>query len=79
MQPSSSGLLVIWANFPQTTFPPAVTRPSSETLTSMIVPLVMTPSCWERERDGISQRLRGETPGGTRANAPCTSAIAGSS
>jgi hypothetical protein len=50
MHPSSSGLLVICAYFPQTTFPPAVTSPSSETLTSMIVPLVMTPSCYEARR-----------------------------
>lgn len=42
--PSLSGSFVIWAYFPQTTFPPAVTSPSSETFTSMIVPLVRTPS-----------------------------------
>lgn len=44
MQPSFSGLLVICAYFPKTTLPPAVTIPSSDTLTSMIVPLVRTPS-----------------------------------
>jgi hypothetical protein len=44
MQPSFSGLFVIWAYFPKTTLPPAVTRPSSETLTSITVPFVMTPS-----------------------------------
>merc|ERR1712087_179305 len=43
MQPSFSGLLVTCAYFPHTTFPPGVTRPSSLTLTSMTVPLVMTP------------------------------------
>jgi len=47
MQPSFSGLLVTWAYFPQTTFPPEVTRPSSLMLTSMIVPFVMTP--WNKE------------------------------
>lgn len=45
MHPSFSGLLVIWAYFPNTTLPPVVTIPSSETLTSITVPLVMTPSC----------------------------------
>mmetsp|Transcript_43163 Transcript_43163/g.102425 ORF Transcript_43163/g.102425 Transcript_43163/m.102425 type:complete len:259 (-) Transcript_43163:238-1014(-) len=44
MQPSFSGLFVTCAYFPQTTFPPGVTSPSSLTLTSMIVPLVTTPS-----------------------------------
>jgi hypothetical protein len=44
MHPSFSGLFVIWAYFPNTTFPPVVTMPSSETLTSMTVPFVMTPS-----------------------------------
>lgn len=44
MQPSFSGLFVICAYFPNTTLPPAVTIPSSETLTSMTVPLVRTPS-----------------------------------
>ena len=43
MHPSFSGLLVTWAYFPHTTFPPGVTRPSSETLTSITVPLVITP------------------------------------
>lgn len=42
--PSRSGSLVTWAYFPQTTLPEVVTRPSSLTLTSMIVPRVMTPS-----------------------------------
>lgn len=45
MQPSFSGLFVICAYLPNTTFPPAVTIPSSDTLTSMTVPLVKTPSC----------------------------------
>lgn len=45
MQPSFSGLLVTWAYLPHTTLPPGVTRPSSDTLTSMTVPLVTTPSC----------------------------------
>ena len=44
MQPSFSGLFVICAYLPNTTFPPAVTIPSSETLTSTMVPLVSTPS-----------------------------------
>ena len=44
MHPSFSGLLVIWAYFPKTTLPPAVTMPNSETLTSMTVPFVSTPS-----------------------------------
>jgi hypothetical protein len=43
MQPSFSGLFVTWAYFPKTTLPPAVTMPSSDTLTSMTVPLVSTP------------------------------------
>jgi hypothetical protein len=43
-QPSFSQLFVICAHLPQTTFPPAVTNPNSETLTSMIVPFVSTPS-----------------------------------
>mmetsp|Transcript_20168 Transcript_20168/g.68312 ORF Transcript_20168/g.68312 Transcript_20168/m.68312 type:complete len:264 (+) Transcript_20168:52-843(+) len=44
MQPSSSGLFVTCAYFPQTTRPVVVTKPSSETLTSMTVPFVMTPN-----------------------------------
>lgn len=36
--------LVTWAHLPQTTFPLVVTSPSSETLTSIMVPLVRTPS-----------------------------------
>mmetsp|Transcript_48054 Transcript_48054/g.154009 ORF Transcript_48054/g.154009 Transcript_48054/m.154009 type:complete len:200 (+) Transcript_48054:113-712(+) len=43
MQPSFSGLLVTWAYLPHTTLPPGVTRPSSDTFTSTMVPLVMTP------------------------------------
>lgn len=43
-QPSFSGLFVIWAHLPQTTLPLAVTMPNSLTLTSMMVPLVKTPS-----------------------------------
>ena len=43
MQPSFSGLLVIWAYLPQTTLPEGVTRPRSAQLTSMTVPLVITP------------------------------------
>lgn len=43
--PSFSGLFVTCAHRPHTTLPPAVTMPSSETLTSTIVPLVSTPSC----------------------------------
>ena len=42
--PSFSQLFVIWAQRPQTTLPPAVTKPSSLTFTSMIVPLVNTPA-----------------------------------
>ena len=45
IQPSFSGLFVICAYFPNTTLPPVVTSPSSETLTSMTVPFVITPSC----------------------------------
>lgn len=45
IQPSFSGLFVICAYFPNTILPPAVTSPSSETLTSITVPFVMTPSC----------------------------------
>jgi hypothetical protein len=33
------------AYLPHTTFPPAVTSPNSDTLTSIMVPLVSTPSC----------------------------------
>ena len=44
MQPSFSGLLVTCAYLPQTTLPDGVTRPRSEQLTSMTVPLVITPS-----------------------------------
>ncbi|KAH1022554.1 hypothetical protein HUJ04_011938 [Dendroctonus ponderosae] len=43
MHPSFSGLLVTWAYLPQTTLPACVTKPSSEILTSITVPLVMTP------------------------------------
>lgn len=43
MHPSFSGTFVTWAYLPQTTLPPGVTRPSSLTLTSMMVPFVMTP------------------------------------
>eukprot|EP00964_Phaeocystis_antarctica_P100632 scaffold66230_cov42-Phaeocystis_antarctica.AAC.2 len=43
MQPSFSGLLVTCAYLPHTTLPEGVTRPRSEQLTSMIVPLVITP------------------------------------
>lgn len=43
MQPSFSGLLVTWAYLPHTTLPPGVTRPSSDTFTSMMVPRVITP------------------------------------
>ena len=53
MQPSFSGLLVTWAYLPQTTLPPVVTRPSSLTLTSITVPLVMTPSCVYSGEDGF--------------------------
>lgn len=42
--PSFSGVLVTWAHLPQTTLPLVVTIPSSETLTSIMVPLVKTPS-----------------------------------
>lgn len=44
MQPSFSGWLVTCAYFAHTTFPPCVTIPSSLTLTSIIVPFVITPS-----------------------------------
>mmetsp|Transcript_100970 Transcript_100970/g.308766 ORF Transcript_100970/g.308766 Transcript_100970/m.308766 type:complete len:250 (-) Transcript_100970:173-922(-) len=44
MHPSISGLLVTWAYLAQITLPVWVTRPSSDTLTSMIVPFVMTPN-----------------------------------
>lgn len=47
-QPSFSGTLVICAHLPQTTLPVVVTRPSSETLTSIMVPLVKTPSWVKR-------------------------------
>ena len=43
MHPSFSGLLVIYAYFDKTTFPVYVIKPKSETLTSIIVPLVKTP------------------------------------
>ena len=43
MQPSFSGLLVTCAYLPHTTLPEGVTRPRSEQLTSMMVPLVITP------------------------------------
>ena len=43
IQPSFSGLLVTYAYFPHTTLPVYVTKPSSETLTSITVPLVITP------------------------------------
>lgn len=43
--PSFSQLFVICAHRPQTTLPPAVTKPSSLTLTSIIVPFVRTPNC----------------------------------
>mmetsp|Transcript_9299 Transcript_9299/g.15281 ORF Transcript_9299/g.15281 Transcript_9299/m.15281 type:complete len:206 (+) Transcript_9299:1-618(+) len=43
MQPSISGLLVTCAYLAKITFPVCVTKPSSDTFTSMIVPLVMTP------------------------------------
>jgi hypothetical protein len=42
--PSFSGLLVTWAYLLHTTLPDVVTKPSSETLTSRIVPLVKTPA-----------------------------------
>lgn len=44
MHPSFSGLFVTCAYLPHTTLPVYVTKPSSLTLTSMTVPLVMTPS-----------------------------------
>lgn len=44
MHPSFSGLLVTWAYLLQMTFPVCVTSPNSLTLTSSIVPFVMTPS-----------------------------------
>mmetsp|Transcript_8306 Transcript_8306/g.16309 ORF Transcript_8306/g.16309 Transcript_8306/m.16309 type:complete len:200 (-) Transcript_8306:179-778(-) len=43
MHPSFSGLLVTWAYLPHTTLPEGVTRPRSLTLTSITVPLVITP------------------------------------
>mmetsp|Transcript_13476 Transcript_13476/g.43015 ORF Transcript_13476/g.43015 Transcript_13476/m.43015 type:complete len:256 (+) Transcript_13476:113-880(+) len=45
MHPSFSGWLVTCAYLPHTTLPVVVTSPRSLTLTSMTVPLVMTPSC----------------------------------
>lgn len=44
MHPSFSGLFVTCAYLPHTTLPDGVTSPRSAQLTSMIVPLVMTPS-----------------------------------
>ena len=44
MHPSFSGLFVTCAYLPQTTLPVYVTRPSSDTLTSITVPFVITPS-----------------------------------
>lgn len=41
--PSSSGLFVTWAIFPHATLPVVVTKPSSETFTSTMVPFVRTP------------------------------------
>ncbi len=56
MHPSFSGLLVTWANLPQTTLPVCVTRPSSETLTSITVPVIM-----EKEGDqGVKGKGGGE-------------------
>jgi hypothetical protein len=49
MQPSISGLFVTCAYLPQTTLPVVVTRPSSLTLTSIMVPLVITPSYIEQQ------------------------------
>ena len=43
MHPSNSGSFVTCAYFPQTTRPVVVTKPNSLTLTSITVPLVMTP------------------------------------
>lgn len=43
--PSISHAFVICAHLPHTTFPPVVTNPNSLTFTSIIVPLVSTPSC----------------------------------
>lgn len=43
IHPSFSGLLVTCAYFPHTTLPVGVTKPKSATLTSIIVPFVMTP------------------------------------
>lgn len=43
MQPSFSGLFVIYAYLDKTTFPVYVINPKSETLTSITVPLVITP------------------------------------
>jgi hypothetical protein len=40
-----SQLFVICAHLPHATFPPAVTNPTSLTLTSMIVPFVRNPNC----------------------------------
>ena len=42
---SKGGRRLTWAYLPHTTLPPGVTKPSSLTLTSMMVPLVSTPSC----------------------------------
>lgn len=49
IHPSFSQLFVIWAHRPQTTFPPAVTKPSSLTFTSIIVPLVNTPGYCQKK------------------------------
>ncbi|GET93744.1 40S ribosomal protein S8, putative [Leishmania tarentolae] len=44
MQPSFSGLFVTCAYLPHTTLPDGVTRPNSDTFTSITEPFVMTPS-----------------------------------
>ena len=44
MHPSNSGSFVTWAYLPHTTRPVVVTKPSSDTFTSMTVPFVITPN-----------------------------------
>ena len=53
IHPSSSGLLVTCAYFPQTVAPLVVNMPSAATFTSIIVPFVITPSDVYMLEDGF--------------------------
>jgi hypothetical protein len=53
IHPSFSGLFVTCAYFPHTTLPDCVTRPNSDTFTSKIVPLVITPNSVYNDEDGF--------------------------